>query len=233
MMSTMNNFVKYGPSHIIALLFMFALGVGLYFLGRKIHNGQISRNLVEKTLGSLIAANIVLVYGYEFIFNFDINTAMPFQICDWAWITSAVIFFRRNKFMMDCLFFWGLSFNIIAMLTPVLPTDFPSPRFIVFWFCHGGILIASLYTIFGWHHVPNYKDALKVMALTSSLAFIIYWFNLYAGTNYVFVSHKPVGGSPLDLLSPWPYYNFQVALIFLIIWFFMSFLGQAFQRWKT
>ena len=47
-------------------------------------------------------------------------------------------------------------------------------------------------------------------------------FNALAGTNYLYVSHKPPSMSILDLLGDWPYYVVAEVLVIAVLWSLMT-----------
>jgi hypothetical integral membrane protein (TIGR02206 family) len=53
---------------------------------------------------------------------------------------------------------------------------------------------------------PTWKSLLRVAIWMNIYMVVIYFVNIYLGSNYLMVNHKPETASILDLLPAWPIY---------------------------
>jgi hypothetical integral membrane protein (TIGR02206 family) len=65
---------------------------------------------------------------------------------------------------------------------------------------------------------PDWRAYRFAVAVTVVWGVVMLAFNSLAGTNYMFVSHKPAAKSLLDLLGPWPGYLLWELLIGMLVW---------------
>jgi uncharacterized membrane protein YwaF len=57
---------------------------------------------------------------------------------------------------------------------------------------------------------------LRVFVWMNIYAVIIYFVNVYLGSNYLMINYKPTTPSLLDLLPPWPLYIVYIEMIGII-----------------
>ena len=163
----------------------------------------------------------------------DLNlvNGLPLQLCDVSAFAGAIALWKRRPLACELVYFFGLAGTLQGLITPALQEDFPSPRFIVFFFDHCGVVITALYVILGLGFRPRPWAVLRMMGWILSYALIVGGINALLGTNYGFLSHKPPTASLLDMLGPWPWY---IGCLILLATLFFAVLDLPFMagRWR-
>ncbi|MET1013155.1 MAG: TIGR02206 family membrane protein, partial [Paenisporosarcina sp.] len=66
------------------------------------------------------------------------------------------------------------------------------------------------------------KGIVKTMIVLNILLPIVFMMNVFVNGNYMFLQRKPVNGSLLDFLGPYPWYILSLELVafamFFILW---------------
>jgi hypothetical integral membrane protein (TIGR02206 family) len=60
---------------------------------------------------------------------------------------------------------------------------------------------------------PTWKSLLRVFIWMNIYAGIVYFINIYLGSNYLMINYKPDTPSLLDLLPEWPMYILYMEMI--------------------
>jgi hypothetical integral membrane protein (TIGR02206 family) len=147
---------------------------------------------------------------------------LPLQLCDVTLWMSALACLTRSPRIVEFAYFGGLAGAGMAILTPDLWSPWPSYPAIYFFIAHGGIVLAVSVLVFG-RIAPLADGAVwRAFAMLLGFAAVVGTVNALAGTNFMYLSHKPKGASLLDALGPWPIYliaGAAVALgLFWLLW---------------
>ena len=130
---------------------------------------------------------------------------------------------NKNYTLFEINYFWGLGGAIQALLTPDIGAyGFPHYRFFQFFTSHGLIIVAVLYMVFVYKYEPKHKSIWKVIKITVVYTAYIAVFNWIFNGNYLFICWKPVNGSIIDFMGPWPWYIIPltgVAIVTFYIWY--------------
>lgn len=158
-----------------------------------------------------LAVTLLLTYPASVLAHWsagDLNlfNGLPLQLCDVAALAGAVALWKRRPLACELVYFFGLAGTLQGLLTPALQEDFPSPRFIVFFVNHCGIVITAFYVVLGMGFRPRPWAPMRMMAWILSYALIVGGINGLLRTNYGFLCRKPPSTSLLDVLGPWPWY---------------------------
>jgi hypothetical integral membrane protein (TIGR02206 family) len=153
--------------------------------------------------------------------DFDLGTSLPLQACDLSWMVAVWALWARDGRAVSLLYFWGLTLDIQAVVTPSLAETFPDPRYFGFWVMHFLTFWSMIYLIClaGGPSWRNYRFALVV---TAWWAVAVMAFNAVTDTNYGYLAHKPESASLLDLLGPWPVYVLAEVAVLAGVWALMT-----------
>lgn len=79
---------------------------------------------------------------------------------------------------------------------------------------------------------PTWKAFFKTFVFLILLGIIAIPVNILFDTNYLFICHKPPGGTMMDRLGPWPVYLIFVEIIgmFLCLFVFSPFIIMDIRR---
>jgi len=233
----MPPFHLFGPAHLAVI----ALTVGLPILFWATARGPGRapyRAAVRYGLAALLLANWI---GYEFFLRwngqFNALNLLPMQLCDWATVAVIAALLTCRYHLYEVAYFWGMAGTLQAILTPNLPEDFPSLRFISFFIAHSGIVIGVLFLTAVIGLRPRAGSILRAMLWTEVYYAAATAVNSLTGLNFGFLNHHPAGKSLLDYLSTYhPLYILELNLLavtFYLILYFPFWLHDRFARHRS
>jgi hypothetical integral membrane protein (TIGR02206 family) len=212
------RFETYGPSHLTVLA-IFAVGVVLVVLAGRRLRGSLAEQAVRRTFAVAILAITVPLQILQFTPDeWNLQTSLPFQLCDLAWMFAVYALWTRNRLASTITYLWGITLTTQGMLTPDLASDFPEPRFLMFWGMHLLIVWASFFLVLGLRILPTWHTYRQTIAITLAWAVSAYVFNVIAGTNYGYLNRLPKSSSLLDYLGPWPLFVVLEIAIVAAVW---------------
>jgi hypothetical integral membrane protein (TIGR02206 family) len=212
------RFEAYGPSHLLVLA-IFAIGVVLVVLaGRRLAGGPAEQTARRVFAVVLLCVTIPLQILQLMPDEWNLQTSLPFQLCDLAWMFAAHALWTRNRLSATVTYLWGITLTTQGMLTPDLASDFPEARFLMFWGMHVLIVWASFFLVLGLGILPTWLTYRGTVAITLGWAACAYVFNVVAGTNYGYVNRLPKNASLLDYLGPWPMFVVLEIVIVAVVW---------------
>lgn len=191
--------------------------------GRRLRGSEKERPVL-RTAGWLL---LVLSVGWTLWpmlpANWDIEQSLPLHFSDVLRIIAAVALIRESRWAVAITYYWGLTLNPQAMLTPH-PTqlDALSANFAFYWGLHIAVLLAAVVLIWGLGHRPQWRDFCIAYGAALLWAGISMSFNAVLGTNYGFLNRHPDGASLLDVLGPWPLYVLWLVVLAGGIWALMT-----------
>jgi hypothetical integral membrane protein (TIGR02206 family) len=220
---TMNAapFETFGTSHV-AMLALFVLGIWpVIALGRH-YRGRPESLRVSRAFAVLIPCFTIPLQVIDFMpGNYDLQTTLPLQLCDFAWIAAVVALWTHRPTAVALTYYWGLALTTQALITPALNLDFPDPKFIAYWGMHLLIVWAAIFLTFGLGLHPTWREFWRAVTITAAWAVTVFLVNLVLGTNYGFLNRKPAT-SVLDLLGPWPLYVVVEVALVATVWALMT-----------
>jgi hypothetical integral membrane protein (TIGR02206 family) len=223
-MSTMtaSDFTTFGTTHWI-MLALFVAGIWpVVRLGRAVR-GTGREALVSRAFALAIPLFTVPMQVVDFLpGQFDFDTTLPLQLCDFAWIAAVAALWTRHRVPVALTYFWGLALTTQALITPWLNANFPNPKFLGFWGMHFLIVWAAIYLVWGLGLSPRWRDYGTTFAITLTWLVGVFVFNVATGTNYGFVNRKPSTSSVLDYLGPWPAYVVAEIAVVATVWALMT-----------
>ena len=217
------GFETFGTSHLV-MLAVFVLGIWpVVALGRR-HRGRPTAVRVSRVYALLIPCFTIPLQVIDFLpGNYDLQTTLPLQLCDLAWIAAVVALWTHRPTPVALTYYWGLVLSVQALISPVLRgPDFPNHQFLAFWAIHLLVVWAAIYLTWGRGFRPTWRDYRFVVCVTLAWAAITLTFNSIAGSNYGFLNRKPNTPSLLDLFGPWPIYVVVAAVLIAIVWALMT-----------
>jgi len=212
-----NGFKLFGSDHLWALgVLVVVAGIAVAIARRQGASGS-------RTLRYTIALALLGSHASEWLVSWlqgwislDI---LPLQLCDWAAILSMYSLPTLDQRTIEPLYFFALSGTLPALLTPELDVGFPHFRFLIYFMEHGLTVLAPLVLVLGLRRLPRPRAWLRAFVQLNVLAVIAAVTNAALGTNFMYLSQKPVDPSPFDWFGPWPYYLVVMeAVAFAIFW---------------
>jgi hypothetical integral membrane protein (TIGR02206 family) len=147
------------------------------------------------------------------------SQSLPLELCSISLMVAILLLWTGKKQLIDFVFFAGIGGALQAMATPVLDIGFPHFRYFHFFYIHIGIILTALYFTWMKDYRPTFKGIMKTMFALNLFLPVIMAVNALTQGNYMFLREKPVNGSLLDYLGPYPWYILSlegVAFIFFI-----------------
>jgi hypothetical integral membrane protein (TIGR02206 family) len=203
-MATAASFPLFGPVHLALLAAVPALGLGLAALVR-------ARPSLERPirlgLAALLAANQLAYLGYAAARGWIAPPAgLPLELCDVAvWLAVAALS-AAPPAAGELLYFVGLAGTVQALLTPDLGVAFPSYPAAKFFLGHGGTVAAALLLLATGRLRPRPGAWWRALVVLNAYAAAVLVLDRLAGTNYLYLAHKPPVPTLLDRMGPWPWY---------------------------
>lgn len=219
LLQTERTFSPYGPSHWAVLIAMALGALLLVWLGRR-HRDTRASQLFGRSFAAVIAVFAVAMLVYRLLpSQWDIEASLPLHVSDLAWMTAAYTLWARRQWSYSLTYYWGLTLNTQAMITPALDApDFPHLDFIEFWGQHALVVWAAIYLTWGLGMRPNWHSYIIAASATVIWGVALLGFNALADTNYGFVNAKPDNPSLLDLMGDWPWYLVGELAVGLVGW---------------
>lgn len=212
-----------GGVHLSILGLSALLGL-LSVLGARRIRGTATEIPVTRIAGwaLLIASLGYLVWGL-LPGNWDIEHSLPLHYSDVLRFVTAVALIRRWRWTVAIAYYWGLTLNTQALLTPH-PTQLvlSSVNSIFYWGLHIAVLLAPLVLVWGLGHRPAWRHFWWAYGLALFWAALVMPINALLGTNYAFLNRHPDGASVLDLLGPWPVYVVWQVVLVGLVWALMT-----------
>ena len=217
--SSPRAFKPYGLAHLVVI----GLTVSLPFiLAAFVRKSRRPRS--EQIIGRFFALLLLLNYvGFEVYLaateGLTWQKALPFQLCDWAMVTTIVSLLTGRERWLEVSYFWGIGGTLQAILTPDLKYAFPDVHFWTFFIAHSGIVVAIAFLMIVKRYRPRWVSIVRVFAWSELYFAVTITVDLLTGENYGYLLHKPASASLLDMLSTnWAVYLIQMHLLALIFY---------------
>lgn len=215
----MERFSPYGLSHWVVLV-LFAVGsVVVIGVGRRYRGTGVAARVSTLLALAILAAQLAFTVYSLLPGQFDLDTSLPLQLSDLAWMVAAYALWTRRQWAFALTYYWGLTLTPQALITPALEGfDFPHPHFLMFFSSHVLVVWGALYLTFGLGMRPGWRDYGLTVGATLCWALVMLAFNSVVGSNYGFLNEKPPTDSLLDVLGDWPWYLLSELAIGVAVW---------------
>jgi hypothetical integral membrane protein (TIGR02206 family) len=212
------SFETYGPSHLTVLA-IFAVGVVLVVLAGRRLSGTDAEQPLRLTFAVAIVAVALPLQILQFTPDeWDLQTSLPFQLCDLGWAFAVHALWTRNRLSATVTYLWGITLTTQGIFTPDLESEFPELRFLMFWGLHLLVVWAAFLVVPGLRILPTWRTYRQTLAITLVWAAGAYAFNVIVDTNYGYLNRLPKNSSLLDYLGPWPLYVVLEIAIVAVVW---------------
>jgi hypothetical integral membrane protein (TIGR02206 family) len=206
----------WSPAHLAAVAAT-ALAAALLVAGaRRLGDG------FAVPAGRLLALALVAAFAgeqltYALRGDWSTEVNLPFQLTDAVTLVAAAALWRPAPLLVELTYFWALSASLQAVLTPDLGQDFPDVLYFTYFAAHSGAVAAACLLVFGGRRAPRPGAVPRAYAITAAFAGCAGVATVATGGNYMFLRRKPVHGSLLDVMGPWPLYILAGAVLALVL----------------
>ena len=209
----------YSTPHLIAIAAILMLCI-VFFICRNSLKTEKSKKTCRIVFAIFIALQQASLYlWYTVSGEWSVETTLPLQLCDLSLFLSIAVLLTKHRLLSELLYYWGMGGATQAILTPDIGSyTFPHFVFYQFFVSHCVILLVCIYIITVEKFRPTSRSVLRTFFITNLYALLILPVNKLTGGNYLFLSWKPIGGSLIDLLGPWPWYLLSLEAVALLIY---------------
>ena len=167
-----------------------------------------------------------MTYALRGEWSAEVN--LPFQLSDAVTLVAVAALWRpQAQLLVELLYFWALTASLQAVITPDLRQEFPDVLFFTYYATHCGAILGACLLVFGAGRVPRPGAWKRVYAFTRAFAAAAAVATLATGGNYMFLRRKPVDGSLLDVMGPWPVYIVAAAVLGFVLFWAVAALARA------
>lgn len=228
----MDNWIAFGPDsspmqaysapHLLAMAVILIMCIGLVLFCNCFRLAK-QKKYFRYAFVVFIALQQASIYAWYILSGeWSVEKSLPLQLCDLSLILSMVVLLTKQQWLMELLYYWGIGGATQAVLTPAIGAfTFPHIVFYQFFLSHCIILMVCFYMIFVKKFKPSPVSVWRTFIITNLYALIIYPINLLTGGNYLFLARKPIEGTLLDLLGPWPWYLLWLEFVALLLFFLL------------
>lgn len=213
----------FGGIHLALLGLTVILAFLVVWSVRRIRGTQAECRFTAIVGWVLLGSTVVRMVWFLLPENWHIDHSLPLHYSDALRVIAAIALISRSRWSIAITYYWGLTLNPQALLTPH-PNMLlgPSVEFVLYWWLHILVQLAPLALIWGSGYRPQWIDF--TIAYGSALVWggMAMTINSLIGTNYAFLNELPEGRSLLDLLGPWPLYVLWVAVLVAGVWALMT-----------
>ena len=197
----MEAFQLFSLNHIITILAVVSSSILFPLFCNVAFNSNININ-ISYFIGFILIAHELIkpFYRYEF-YNDPFIEILPLHMCHLAAISMGLFLFTKKNIFFEIGYFWGMTGNIMAILTPDLNFFFDW-RFFTYYFGHNMLLLSIIFTLVCLRNNIDFKSIVRVSLITLTFLPLIYFLNtiLGDGANYWYLSVIPESTSILSLL---------------------------------
>lgn len=210
-------FQSFGLTHILTAVIVIGLAVGLPLLiARRAGEAQLLR--VRVILAGIVATQIVLNVSIRVaLYGQPLQTSLPLDLCNASLMLGIVILLFKSYRAYEVAYFWALAGGIPAILMPDLQYTIPHPFYWLFFAGHGLELACVALATFAFGFRPTHASVGRALLVTALYAAVILPLNYVLGSNYLFLRHKPMQPSVMDLMGPWPWYILGLAVLAVVL----------------
>ena len=219
------EFILFGSQHISALSTVIAASVVTPIVLRTSSSVEFKKSVSMVLAILLILHELIKPFYRYYLFGHELLLVFPIHICHLAAISMGLFLILKKEFLFEIAYFWGLSGNLLAMVTPDMKYGFPNLEFIMFYFGHGLLLLSILFTCVCLRTNLRWSSIVRVLITTILILPAMYGLNIalesyQPNVNYWYLMITPGPDTILSLFPepPWhiPYVAVTALLIFII-----------------
>ena len=219
------EFILFGSQHIGALSTVIAVSVAAPIVLRTANNIEVKKFVSMVLAILLILHELIKPFYRYYLFGHELLLVFPIHICHLAAISMGLFLILKKEFLFEIAYFWGLSGNLLAMVTPDMKYGFPNLEFTMFYFGHGLLLLSILFACVCLRTNLRWSSILRVFIATILILPAMYGLNIalesyQPNVNYWYLMITPGPDTILSLFPepPWhiPYVAVTALLIFIV-----------------
>jgi hypothetical integral membrane protein (TIGR02206 family) len=212
--------------HVAALAVTAVVAALLVAGARRLGDG-FARGAARVLAVVMLAGFVVEQLTYALRGEWSLEVNLPLQLTDAVTLVAVYALWEpRRGLAAELVYFWALSASLQAVLTPDLNDTFPDVLYFTYFATHAGAVSAACLLVFGMGLAPRPGAVARVLAATVAFAGLAAVATVATGGNYMFLRRKPVDGSLLDVMGPWPWYILAAAVLALVLFLALDALAR-------
>jgi hypothetical integral membrane protein (TIGR02206 family) len=226
-------FELFGTAHLVALACVLLANLSLIWVQRS--HSQSLRTVIRFTLaGILLVVETSWHLWNYFTGQWTLQTMLPLHLCSALVWLSILMLVTKNYRIYEFAYLLGIAGALQALLTPDAGAyGFPHFRFFQVMLSHGSLVTAAMYMTVVEGFRPHPRSLLRVFITANLYMLCVGLVNWWIGSNYMFIAHKPVTASLMDVMPPWPWYLFYLeglGALFVLLFYLPFFIHDLRQR---
>lgn len=219
-----SNGVEIGSlQQFLPILTATVIGFLLLKYSKKVLNKK-EQEKVLHVLAVFISLTVISFHIYKLsLGNYKPRTDLPLYLCSLLGLIIPVFTYYKKKWMYEILLFWIIAGTTQAIITPDIPTGFPSFEFFRYWIVHLGLIVIILYATIVLGFKPTLKSVFKSFLALQVYIILMVIVNYVLDANYFYLNQKPESATLLDHFGEWPLYIIVSQLI-LVPYFLLIYL---------
>jgi hypothetical integral membrane protein (TIGR02206 family) len=171
------------------------------------------------------------IFGFEILWllhkiadgSFTAKDNVPLDLCNV--LAFLIPFAMRNggQWWFQIVYAWVMMGTLQGVITPDLDWAFPYIGYLKYWAVHAGLVSAMVYVIVVWGWRPTLNGVFRAWFALYIWAGMAFCFNLWAGSNYGFLMHKPPVKSVFDFLGEHYIFFTQFTALAAFLLFYLPF----------
>ena len=225
------KFQLHGVAHLSILGATLLLPVVLTLIQRNLSS---STRFLRRVLAAILLLDTICWDAYlvrQGQLSFPAH--LPIQLCDFTTYLTIVALLTLSPLIFDAAYYFALAGSSMALITPDLWEQFPSPATAQFFVAHGLVVVAILFLVWSRQLRPRTGSVARAMVAANLLALCDGVFDWTYKTNYMYLRARPGNASLLDLFGPWPWYIVAtegVALVLFLLLYLPWWGPRAFRQ---
>jgi len=219
-------FELFGTAHLIALGLVLLFNLSFILL-RKKPDSHLNKWVRFSMAFVLVFNEAVWHYWNIRTGQWSIQETLPLHLCSLFVFLSAIMLVTKNYAIYEFAYFLGIGGALQPLITPDAGIwGFPHLRFFQVIISHGLIVSSAVYMTVVQRYRPTWRSLQRVLVGGGLYMAFIFGLNYLLGSNYLFIAHKPVTASLMDMLPDWPVYIlFIIAIgVFVFLLLYVPFM---------
>ena len=208
----MEAFQLFSYIHITTIFVVIGSSILIPISFKVFFNSRININ-ISYIIGFILITHELIkpFYRYHF-YNDPFVEIIPLHMCHLASLSMGLFFFTKKDIFFEIGYFWGMTGNIMAILTPDLDFFF-NWQYFTYYFGHSMLLLSIVFALLCLNHNINFKSVIRVISITLTFLPFIYLLNFILGdeANYWYLNTIHEATSILSFLP-----NPPLNIIFLV-----------------
>jgi hypothetical integral membrane protein (TIGR02206 family) len=206
----------FSPAHLGILA---AIPAGAWALGEVARRRVGALRPIRLVLAAAIAVDGIAWYAITFWQGSVVPpSGLPLDLCDVVLFIVVIALVAPRPWALEAAYYLGLGGSGMALVTPDVG-DVRAYAVIQFFVAHGAVVGSVLFLVRAGALRPRRGSWWRVFLALNAYAAAVLVFDLWTGTNYMYLREKPASGSLLDWLGPWPWYVLAGdALALVLLW---------------